>query len=541
MFRNPVTFPCLEGSKMPFQRLVPLKIVYLGLSFKAELLDVMQESHALFQLVATLSPSEKRHFRIFAARHVVGDANNYLALLAAVEQYLDEGQDAFLKHYTDHALAQNFTYNAHYLYHLLLRSLQAYRYEGTDAARLRSLLDKVELLMERELLSLADKQLRKLLKEAYALEAFATILDGLQLKRKLLRRIGGKSLWDDLPTLHVAIQEALTKFAHEAMILQCYDEVFLRTQNKLLGESDKLALAEVLAHPLLQDIAEVTTFSGRIAWHFVHAFTHSLHGQAAAAEPHYAHIVALWDAYPQMFRNNPERYAMAIVDLLNCWHQLEKYDGFESMLEIIRTLQRLPRATALRVNWISSNLEVLYYLNTFRLDTATEVVARWEAVLDQNAGRVNDASILSYAFNIALLNFVKEDFSAALKWLNRILNHTRTLARSDVQRFARTFYLIVQIELGNLAFLETELASTRRALQPNGLNALEKATLDLLGKLLLRPQAEWAIHFLRLQADLQHLSSAGSNFFGLEETKIWVDSRVAGRSIAMQLRMTRKS
>jgi tetratricopeptide (TPR) repeat protein len=500
----------------------------------------MQPGHTLFQLIATLSPSEKRHFRIFAGRHVIGEENSYLDLFDAISTYLSaENTDAalFLQAHAQARFAGNFTYNAHYLYQLLLRSLQAFHYENTPARKLHGLLDKAEILLEKQLHDLADKLLRRLQKEATALEEWTILLQALQVRRKLLRKQGEKGVWQDLPAINQQIAHVVQQLASEAAVTECYDEVFLVTQNKvhLSREAEAQAFQSILSRPILQDEAQVTTFNGHIAWHFIHAFIHSLHGRHAQALPHYRRLVQIWDAHPRHIALNPERYALTIIDMLNCCHSLDQYQDFDSGLKAIRNLRDLPPAAATRIHWVTANLEILYYLNTLRLDLAAEVVQGWERVLLVHAEKVSDTSILSYTFNIMLLYFVKEDFSTALKWLNRILNHPRTPARDDVQRFARTFYLVLQIELDNLELLDTELATTRRALQQSGINELETALLTHLGKLIRRPRSEWRKYWERFLGTLGELGQSGVPYFGLQELQIWARSRMMGRSIREQL------
>lgn len=498
----------------------------------------MHVGGALFSLIATLTPTEKRHFRIFAGRHVIGEQNNYIDLFDAIDRHDGaEGLD-FLAVPTHEHLVSNFAYNAHYLYQLILRSLQAYTYEASPARKLRSMLDKIELLIARQLHELAEKMYRRLLKEAESIEEYAIMLQALQIKRQWISKLADNLIWKELPALHEKEDEVLRKMLNENEIIQCYTHVFLATQNKVnLNKADEnAALREILARPIMQDEAFATTFNGRIAWQLIHGFTYSLQAQHARAEPYYRRLLQVWEAHPQQIALHQERYAMSIVDLLNCCHSLDKYQDFELHIATIRSLKKLPLPVENRINWIVTNLEVLFYINTLRLDTASDVVARWEQVLNQNQDFVNEVSILSYSFNIALLYFVKEDFRLALRWLNRILNHPRTLTRSDVQRFSRMFYLVLQIELGNMELLETELANTRRALKLSGINPLEKAILRLLSKLITRPIGDWRIYQTQFWEQLGAIAKTGTVVFGLQEMQIWVQSRLAGHTIADQLR-----
>ncbi len=501
----------------------------------------MQAGHALFQLIGTLSPSEQRNFRIFVGRHVIGEENKYLELFDAIVANADDAQ--FFQRPAHQHFNHNFSYNAHYLYQLILRSLQSFHYEAHPSQQMRSLMDKMELLMQRQLYDQADKLYRKLMKEAEKLEDFGMMLQGLQIKRQWLRSMGDKSIWEELPAIHDKIAFVLAQIANENDIGQCYSQFFLVTQNQLyLNKTDEdAALQAILGRPILQDEGKVKTFNGRIAWHFIHAFNHTLKARHPEAEPHFRRLVQIWEEQPRQIALQPERYAMTIVDLLNCWHSLDRYEDFEAYLTTIRRLSGLPTAGAQRIHWIITNLEVLFFLNTLRIDDANEVVKRWEDVLHQNENRVSEVSILSFSFNISLLYFIQENFSISLKWVNRILNHPRTLARSDVQRFARTLYLVLQIELDNLELLETELANARRALQQTGFNVLEKALLSLLGKLIVRPKSEWRRHQQRFSETLMDISQSGDIPFGLQEMSIWIESRLEGRSMAQQLRLANPS
>ena len=45
----------------------------------------MKATNELFDLIKSLSPSEKRAFKIFASRHVLGEENSYVLLFEAID------------------------------------------------------------------------------------------------------------------------------------------------------------------------------------------------------------------------------------------------------------------------------------------------------------------------------------------------------------------------------------------------------------------------------------------------------------------------
>lgn len=491
------------------------------------------KSHSIFRLVETLSPSEKRHFRIFANRHVIGESNNYLALFDAIQDSEAGKMDGLKNNYADADFMPQLTYNLHYLNSLLLRSLEAFRYESNVLSKLRGMLSQAELLIEKLLFDQADKLLRRLIKQAKAYEAFAILLEALSLRRKVLRRLGGNAMSIDLPELHFEYNSCLALMMNESSILELYDLIFIRTQQGPESKQNQSQVAGLLEDSRLKDFSYAKTFNGKLAWHFIHAFSNGLNGRYQLAAPHYQSILDLWEANPLQSKLTPERYAMAMIDMLNSGYRLDDYRHFETLLKRIRSLENIPKTIQIRIFWISNNLEVLWYMNTLQLNAATEVVRNWEDILEAYQSKVDPASILSYTYNICILHFVKEDFSGAMKWLNRILNYPKTVARKDIRRFARILILILHFELDNLLGVEAELLALRRfQKQEGGANALELLQMELIKKLARLPNVEWKAAFEIALENLQKLDSA---LFGWKEVLIWMLSKVKGNRIAENL------
>jgi hypothetical protein len=57
---------------------------------------------------------------------------------------------------------------------------------------------------------------------------------------------------------------------------------------------------------------------------------------------------------------------------------------------------------------------------------------------------------------------IREDFSKALFWINKFLNHPRTNIRTDLQAGARLLNLVIHYELGNFDLIEYNLKSAYR-------------------------------------------------------------------------------
>lgn len=494
---------------------------------------------SLVQLVAALSIPEQRYFRKFAERHVIGEGNQYLELFDALLQVGDAGVEGVKEQFHQANFLGNLNFNLHYLQKVLLRSLESFHYDAHPVASLRHSLSQVEVLAEKMLLPQAEKKVRQLIAKALEWEAFPVLLEALEIHRKLLKRIGGKAYWEKLPPVHAQINQALAMQMNESSLMELYDYVFTETQQTSQAQQqlDRMRLQAYLSDHRLMDQGYPKTFNARIAWHLTHAFVKVLLGQHQEALTHYRRIIQEWESNSMRREASQERYAMALIDYLNVCHRLEDYSSFEEILTTIRQLDKLPPSEVVRIQWVSYHLEVLWHLNTLRFDAAEDVVRRWEEILTQFKGKVDDASLLSFAYNICLLYFVKEDFSGALRWVNKILNFPRSPARMDIRRFAKLLNCMIHWELGNLRLLESEVPSTQRILrQEGGLNEFEKGVIAHLQRLIKAlPGKEWPI-LKEFAVGLDQHGGSAKPPFGYQETWVWAHSRANKTSIAQQIR-----
>ena len=78
---------------------------------------------------------------------------------------------------------------------------------------------------------------------------------------------------------------------------------------------------------------------------------------------------------------------------------------------------------------------------------------------------------------------MSENFSDALRWLNKILNDTDS-AREDIHSMARILNLVVHFEIGNMETLPYAIQSSERFLSKrNRLYGLEKLMLKSFRKI----------------------------------------------------------
>ena len=83
----------------------------------------MKRNDSLFRLIRSLSKSEKRFFKIYSERHVIGDQNNYVALFDTIDRQKSYNEEAIIKKFADRKFARRLPVAKNYLYELILKSM----------------------------------------------------------------------------------------------------------------------------------------------------------------------------------------------------------------------------------------------------------------------------------------------------------------------------------------------------------------------------------------------------------------------------------
>ncbi len=154
----------------------------------------------LFELVKSLSKSEKRYFKIFSKLHVKGDQNNYIKIFDVIEKqehYDEEKIKLYFKN--DKQILKTFTFNKHYLYKLILKSLNSFHSKSRVSFTVEEDLRSAQILFQKELYKSALKILHKSEKLCIKHELFLKLLEVKRLEQKIVRK--GNFLKNALSTI----------------------------------------------------------------------------------------------------------------------------------------------------------------------------------------------------------------------------------------------------------------------------------------------------------------------------------------------------
>src|ERR1700741_2228769 len=145
----------------------------------------MKHNSHSFNLIKTLTMSEKRYFKIFSERHTIGKQNKYVVLFDTLDKAETEDNVEIKKQLKKLKINPEFILEAkNYLYNLILRSLNDFHDSRTMNMEIKELLMSVEILFYKGLYYECLKLIHKAEKLAAECENFQLMVDILMWKKK---------------------------------------------------------------------------------------------------------------------------------------------------------------------------------------------------------------------------------------------------------------------------------------------------------------------------------------------------------------------
>ncbi|MBL0190975.1 MAG: hypothetical protein IPQ18_06455 [Saprospiraceae bacterium] len=145
------------------------------------------KNSSVFNLIKGMDTSEKRHFSLFSKRHILGSLNKYTLLFNSMNGMDTENDSELIQ------ILQKNEYDAtflaadkNYLYNQILRSFQTFHRKKTSTIHLTELLTTIEILYEKGLYDLCEKETQKAKKIALEIENYSFLLEIINWERKTI-------------------------------------------------------------------------------------------------------------------------------------------------------------------------------------------------------------------------------------------------------------------------------------------------------------------------------------------------------------------
>lgn len=425
-------------------------------------------SDDLFQLIRSLTGQEKRYFKLYAGRHVIGGQNKYVLLFDAIAAQASYDERVIKKQFAQEEFIRQLHVAKNYLHQLILDSLRQF-HETRSGDKFRRHLRNAQLLFDKGLYKQGQKSLSKARKLAEEGEAFLQLLEVYRWEHQIAHRRNDYT-WIENYIKHGLENEfdVLNKYRNFLEFQALNDQVFTPYWRKgaIRSEEEKIALKQLFERPLFQSDNNAQSFYARYFYLNARFSYYLFLDEPGNAYPYILSLVDMFTGLPAGHLKGARirNYISALINLYAVQRQLGKYD------EIPATLKRLREAPAespdqgRRVKVRSLNLETDYYLTAGRFEEGVSQINQYFDAENIAQEEVNGQQRLGLFYNLAYLYFGAGNYEKALDWVNRLLNDPDLKTRADIHGFGRLLNLIIHYELGNDQLLEYIVQATSRFL-----------------------------------------------------------------------------
>jgi hypothetical protein len=464
---------------------------------------------ALFQLIKSLSKSEKRNFKLYITRNKSSEELKVVLLFDALDKMKDYDEALLLKKNKELKKQQLSNLKAH-LYKQILSSLRLISDEENIDMQLHEQMDYARILYNKGLYLQSLKVLDKLKELAKSQNQFTYLqqalffekkIEGLHITRSLKNRAEQLGKEADEVNNYLSNTSKLSNLA-----LQLYGWYILNGFAR--NDNEDKAVASFLNDNLPPNAQLLNGFYEKLYLYQCYCWRSFIKQDFLQYYRYTQKWVDLFVESPNMIAIESGHYIKGMHNLMGSHFNLGNYKKLESTLKQFEkfcnsktVLQNQNNLIQCFLYYTISSLNKYFLSGQFTeglllVEGIEEKLAAYEIYLDRHR-------ILVIYYKIACMYFGAGQFDTAIDYLNKIINWKVDL-RNDLQCYARLLHLIAHYEMGNMQLLEYLAKSVYRFMaKMQNMSVVEEALFAFLRKSLtlkpnkLKPEFEKLLHKLK--------------------------------------------
>jgi hypothetical protein len=442
-------------------------------------------SQKLFQIIHTLTPAEKRYFKLRYGKSQGEDAK-YLKLFEVIEKMTTLNEAALQKavYGTKKVEGKKFSELKNYCYQLILGILCDYDNEHSIDYRLKHNLLYVRSLYKRALYEDCQLLIDKTLKLAEEYEQFEAMLELLRWRKQIAYARGDIDfLNSDLNKIAVQENVLLAKVANILFYKNAFYQIHTTIRKFRLLENPELQqiLKSLASSEMFSQLDKAQSFTAKV----IYLRAASLMSYAMRDnERFYQYGKVLMDlmlSRPLLLREDVSEYISANSNFVMACMLTERSSATLEALENFKKVTPKTYDDRLKIHRQFYQGIFDFYHNTGDFDKGYEMLQLHLKEKQQFDHQAFNSQGFYYAYFYT--SFGSKHFNEALDYLNEWLSDRNTVDRQDLQALARILSLIIHFEMGNTLLLESLMRSTARYLNKNTkMTAFEKELLRFIRK-----------------------------------------------------------
>lgn len=294
-----------------------------------------------FQLIKSLSKSEKRFFKIYSSRHVIGEKNNYVQLFEAIDKQEVYDEIVIKKRFADEKFTNRLSVAKAYLYDLILKSMTAYQSQNSIDTQIYEGLSQVKFLFNKNLYSQAKTVVDKVKKLAESYERHSIVPEIIYWEKRIYEATSFANIdVETLKELQRSERTALHALDHINDLWNLQSQLYLQhVRRGIIRDKEELdELANVFNASYMQYEEQYLPFWAQVLRNKIYATYFFLIRDHQSSNSYITKMVELLESKPQLIKYDPIEYIQAVSNRLNILHSLKKEEERDLYLKKLEEL-----------------------------------------------------------------------------------------------------------------------------------------------------------------------------------------------------------
>lgn len=449
----------------------------------------MKPSNELFDLIKSLTKSEKRFFKLQSALQS-GD-KNYVRLFDLIDKMSEYDEELVKKTFKGEKFIKHLPSEKNHLYKLILKALRSYYGETSVSSMLKQEIKNIEILYNKALFEECGKFLERAKKIAQKYEKFYYLFELINWEKTLLEESFEDGRFVDLDKLIEEEKDVLERLRNLAEYHVLYSKInyVFRSGGYSRTEENRNIIDDIVNHPLIKGKNTALSMRAATICYYTQGFCNLANGDSETALNKFTKVKNILDEHTALRMDLPKRYIRTLSNIITSLTDLGKYTEAREMIALMRSLKD-------QEGFDYPDLETTIFKNTGlaelglshttgQFSRGVKEVEEITRQLTNYEGKLHKEHELAFFYQFAYIYFGEGQHSKSLSWLNKVLNDNENDLRQDIYSYARLFNLVIHYELGNHDLLEYTIKSTSRYLQKRMRDfPMEKLIIEQFKKLI---------------------------------------------------------
>ncbi len=493
-----------------------------------------QGNDHLFQLIHSMSSSEKRYFKRNALIAKDADAN-YLKLFDALNKMKVYDEAALVKK----KIVKHLASERKYLYEVILRSLRNYSSEESVRAQISDLILDADNLFKRGLYDQSEKRLKKAHRLATEIGDLLILIEISNLRRRSIKLMKSRTYTQEIEDQIEEKDKLLSLLSKELYYVDIADRMFswvIKNQS-IKSEGEVEELKNTFLPVLKKEKYEDLSMEGKRQYDYSYGILYRLIEDVEYASQFFKNGLEWWTRNPIMRTQKFTSYVNSVSHYLGTLFRLNKHELIPQVIAEFDRLKINNYHDKSRAFLKSSLWKILYHFSSGDVLPISKLIPEIEAGVKKY--QFSDYSKMTLEGNFITFYFLVEDWESCQERFEKIFTSKRLLQREGVLQKIRIISLVAYFEMEKVEKLEAGIRATQRFFEKT-ISDRERYEFKILGffrKIMKAPYAEQEKQLEDFDNFLKNVSESFAEGDletlppNIEELRLWLRSKLENRSI----------